>query len=54
LQDESAKTTTRRVLSREFTMMKYKFATDHLIGECHINFEKLLSGIISMSTADDS
>jgi len=35
-------------------MMEKKFTTDHLIGECHINFEKLLNGIISIGNADDS
>lgn len=43
-----------RVMRREFTMMEKKFTTDHLIGECHINFETLLNGIISMGNADDS
>jgi hypothetical protein len=43
-----------RVESREFTMMENKATTDHLIGECHISFDKLLSGIISISSVEDN
>jgi len=35
-------------------MMEKKTATDHLVGECHINFEKLLSGVINISNVDDT
>ena len=35
-------------------MMEKKNATDHLIGECYINFEKLLSGVVNINNVDDN
>ena len=35
-------------------MMEKRNATDHLIGECYISFEKLLAGIVNISNVDDN
>ena len=40
-------------LKRDITIQK-KHGPDHLIGECHINFEKLMENILNINQNDGS
>lgn len=42
----------KHILSRQLLISQGKL--DHLIGECYINFEKLLDGVISISNAEEN